>query len=118
LPFLSAASNKGNDRTLYWRVAGGEEYAIRKGKFKLIKSAYKDKTMLFDLEHDEMEIYDVAAEHPSVVAELLKLYENWDSELQPPLWTDPHIENVKKEEANTKQIRKKSLSKKEQQHYD
>ena len=118
LPFLSAASNQDNERTLYWRVAGGEEYAIRKGNFKLIKSAYKGKTMLFDLEQDEMEIYDVAAEHPAVVAQLLKLYENWDSELQPPLWTDPHMENIKKEEANTKQIRKKSLSKKEQQHYD
>ena len=118
LPFLSAANGQNTERPLFWRVANGEEYAIRKGNFKLIKSAYKNKTMLFDLEQDEMEVNDIATKHPAIVAQLLKLYENWNSELESPLWIDPHLKNVKKEEANTKHIRKKSLSKKEQQYYD
>lgn len=118
LPFLSAASNQGNERTLYWRVAGGEEYAIRKGNFKLIKSAYKDKTMLFDLEQDHQEIHDISAENPEIVDEMITLYQSWNAGLAIPRWTDPHMDNVKKEEANTRNYRRKSLSKKEQPQYE
>jgi len=35
-----------------------------------------------------------------------------------PLWDDPHMENVVLEETNTKMIRKNSLSKKEQKHFE
>jgi len=118
LPLLSEANIQNKERTLYWRVANGEEYAIRKGNFKLIKSAYKNKTMLFDLEQDRREIKDISSENPEVVAQLLNLYQSWNAELAAPRWTDPHMDNVKKEEANIRSYRRKSLSKKEQALYE
>ena len=99
-------------------MANSEEYAIRKGNFKLIKSAYKNKTMLFDLEQDHQEIHDISAENPEVVDEMITLYQSWNAGLAIPRWTDPHMDNVKKEEANTRNYRRKSLSKKEQDQYE
>ena len=118
IPLLSENTTQKRERTLYWRVANGEEYAIRKGNFKLIKSAYKNKTMLFDLEQDRQEIKDISSDHPEVVAQLLTLYQSWNAGLAAPRWTDPHLDNVKKEEANTRAYRRKSLSKKEQALYE
>lgn len=119
LPYLEEKrKNKLQKRTLFWRVANGKEYAIRKGKYKLIQSAYKNKIMLFDLENDKMETNDIAKEMPAIVSELSEDYKNWNNELMPPLWDDPHMENVVLEETNTKMIRKNSLSKKEQKHFE
>jgi arylsulfatase A-like enzyme len=118
LPLLSEANIHNKERTLYWRVANGEEYAIRKGNFKLIKSAYKNKTLLFDLEQDRHEIHDISAENPKVIEQLITLYKSWNAELAAPRWTDPHMDNVKNEEANTRNYRRKSLSKKEQALYE
>ena len=118
LPYIGGKKEKSLERTLYWRVANGEEYAIRKGAYKLIKSSYKNKTMLFDLEHDHKEINDISSEHPEIVTQLHELYERWNGELSVPRWTDPHMVNIRKEEANTSEYRKKSLSKKEQAIYE
>ena len=117
-PLLNEDNTQKRERTLYWRVANGEEYALRKGNFKLIKSAYKNKTMLFDLEQDHQEIHDISAENPEVVDEMITLYQSWNAGLAIPRWTDPHMDNVKKEEANTRNYRRKSLSKKEQPQYE
>ena len=114
IPVLNKTNQQVLTRTLYWRVANGEEYAIRKGRYKLIKSAYKNKRMLFDLEKDQMETNDISKEMPAIVSELSEHYKNWNNELMPPLWDDPHMENVVLEETNTNKIRKNSLSKKEQ----
>jgi hypothetical protein len=74
--------------------------------------------MLFDVEQDRQEIKDVSSDHPEVVAQLLTLYQSWNAELAAPRWTDPHLDNVKKEEANTRNYRRKSLSKKEKALYE
>jgi len=118
LPYLSFNGKTLTDRALYWRVANGKEYAVRKGAYKLLKSAYKNKTMLFNIEQDHHEISDISSENPEIVAQLVNLYENWNDELTTPKWTDPHMANVRKEEADTREYRRKSLSKKEQARYD
>ena len=118
LPVLNKTNQQVLTRTLYWRVANGEEYAIRKGRYKLIKSAYKNKRMLFDLEKDQMETNDISKEMPAIVSELSEHYKSWNNELMPPLWDDPHMGNVVLEETNTNMIRKNSLSKKEQKHFE
>ena len=119
LPYLEEkTNNKLQERNLFWRVANGKEYAIRKGKYKLIKSAYKNKIMLFDLENDKMETNDISKSNPNIVSELSSLYSDWNSQLAIPLWSDPHIENIIKEENQYFTIRKKSLSKNEQKYFD
>ena len=109
-------NNKLQERNLFWRVANGKEYAIRKGKYKLIKSAYKNKIMLFDLENDKMETNDISKSNPNIVSELSSLYSDWNSQLAIPLWSDLHRE-YNKEEDQYFTIRK-SLSKNEQKYFD
>ena len=118
LPFLKNNLTEAPHKALFWRVANGEEYAIRKGNYKLIKSAYKNKTMLFDLSKDEMETHDISSLKPELFNELEKLYTNWNRDLAEPRWTDPHILNVRKEEQDVQNIRFKSLSKKEKENYE
>ncbi|MEC3908645.1 hypothetical protein VOI54_16575 [Tamlana sp. 2201CG12-4] len=64
----------------------------------MYKSAYKNKTLLFDLDMDPLERYDIANEHPKLIAELEQAYKTWDSKNLEPGWFDPHAENVLKEE--------------------
>ena len=64
-------------RFLHWEFHGyGGQVAVRRGKWKLIRRRMKrknPKTHLFDLEADVGETQDVSAEHPEVVAELMKI---------------------------------------------
>ncbi|NJB35197.1 sulfatase-like hydrolase/transferase [Croceivirga sp. JEA036] len=108
-PFLTKEKEEAPHQTLYWRSVGGFEYAVRHLDYKLYKSAYKDKTMLFNLKEDVLERYDLAEEHPEIVAELEKLYTAWDAKNIPPGWVDPHPENVIKEEEKLQATRRKSL---------
>jgi arylsulfatase A-like enzyme len=118
IPFLKNKVKTPPHEILFWRVANGEEYAVRKGNFKLIKSAYKKNTMLFDLSNDEMETKDISLENPKIYKELKSFYNKWDKDLALPKWTDPHLQNVKKEEQNVQNIRYNSLSKKERENFN
>ncbi|PKB43552.1 arylsulfatase A-like enzyme [Cellulophaga sp. RHA19] len=104
--------NKGNPHNiLFWRSSGNFEYAVRKGKYKLYKSAYKNKTLLFNIEEDNLERYDIAKQHPEICLDLEKSYANWDAKNKAPGWLDPHAENVIKEDKRWKKTREKSLKK-------
>ncbi len=108
LPFLDQKNEKPHE-TLYWRSVGGFEYAVRHQEYKLYKSAYKGRTMLFNLEKDPLERHDIAENHPEIMTKLKALYTAWDSKNVVPGWVDPHPENVIKEEKNFRMIREKSL---------
>lgn len=108
LPFLEHENEQPHE-TLFWRSVGGFEYAVRHHEYKLYKSAYKNKTMLFNLKTDVLERYDIATKHPEIVSKLEALYMEWDSKNVAPGWVDPHPENVIKEEKKYKTIRQKSL---------
>ncbi|WBU89831.1 sulfatase-like hydrolase/transferase [Cellulophaga omnivescoria] len=104
--------NKGTPhKTLFWRSSGNFEYAVRKGKYKLYKSACKNKTLLFNIEEDNLERYDIATQHPEICIDLEKSYANWDAKNKTPGWLDPHAENVVKEDKRWRKTREKSLKK-------
>lgn len=109
LPFVQDVKEAGPHDTLFWRSVGGFEYAVRKGKYKLYKSGYKEKTLLFDLDNDSIERFDIADQHPEKVAELEKIYSAWNASNLDPGWYDPHKKNVIKEEKGLQEIRTKSL---------
>ncbi|MCW2120316.1 sulfatase-like hydrolase/transferase [Flavobacterium sp. 7A] len=112
LPYITGKnSGKPND-LLFWRSVGGFEYAVRKGDYKLYKSAYKNKTLLFDLKKDALERYDIADKNPAIIAKLEKEYTAWDAKNMAPGWVDPHAEHVIKEEKELQATRQKSLRKK------
>lgn len=115
LPFIKNETQDAPHDILFWRSVGGFEYAVRKRNYKLYKSAYKDKMLLFDLEKDSYERYDISANYPKIIEELNQAYKNWDSKNIAPQWFDPHGENVIKEEKKLQDIRKKSLNLKKSQ---
>lgn len=109
LPYLTGERRHAPHDTLYWRVIAGQGYAVRHGRYKLIKAAALDRVQLFDLATDPRETRDLSREKPAIAASLQRLYEGWNAELATPLWTDPHAENVRKERNDVVGFREKAL---------
>lgn len=109
LPYILKENKEKPHETLFWRSSGNFEYAVRKGKYKLYKSAYKNSTLLFDLENDQLERNDIASKHPEICLVLEQEYKKWDAKNIAPGWLDPHAKNVIKEEKKWEQERNKSL---------
>ncbi|WP_111708308.1 sulfatase-like hydrolase/transferase [Lutibacter citreus] len=109
LPYINNNVTGKPHNIMFWRSVGGFEYAVRRGDYKLYKSSYKGKTLLFNLEKDSYERYDISASHPDIMDELEEAYKEWDSKNMDPQWFDPHKENVLKEEKRFQAERNKSL---------
>lgn len=62
------------ERTLFWEHEGN--CAVRQGKWKLARK-YGHDWELYDIDADRAEQHDLAAHHPSLVAELAAAYDDW-----------------------------------------
>jgi len=90
-PALLGTGPSGRDVMFFYR--GTELYAVRKGPLKahfITKPAYgsgqaekHDPPLLYHLEHDPGEQYDVAADHPEAVAEIRRVAEAHKQAMQP-----------------------------------
>jgi arylsulfatase A-like enzyme len=109
IPYLTGKNGGAPHETLFWRVIGGQGYAVRHGDLKLVKPAARDEVMLFDLASDIREMHNLAASRPADVRRLQQLYDAWNAELMDPLWSDPHGENVKKERDGVMEFRRRAL---------
>ncbi|MCX6376503.1 MAG: sulfatase-like hydrolase/transferase [Armatimonadetes bacterium] len=105
LPFLTKDSGTPHD-VLYWRY--GEQYAIRKGDWKLLKTQ-DGQPELYNLADDISEKTDLSAKNPEKVKELSDLYEKWNSELAPPLWKTQRVPKANKPGKAGKQQKRKKL---------
>ncbi|MCD6049342.1 MAG: atsA 11 [Verrucomicrobia bacterium] len=118
LPFIAGKDKGAPHETLYWRF--GEQMAIRKGDFKLVKydlaaeggkgtSAVK----LYDLGKDIGEAKDLTATMPEKVKELQTAWSEWDKANIKPLWgggskgggdgAEPDAPKKKKKKAEARQ---------------
>lgn len=85
LPFLTGMAKGKPHETLYWRF--GEQWAIRKGDWKLVVSRPDGpQPRLFNLADDIGEARDLTAKHPEKVKELTAAWQAWNTEQKPPLW--------------------------------
>lgn len=82
IPYLTGRKKTAPHETLFWRM--GQNHAVRKGNWKLVKMG--GKTALFDLTSDIGETRDLTAERPDVTKEIEKAYEQWNSQMIAPLW--------------------------------
>lgn len=103
LPHLTGAKKEPPHAALYWRF--GEQMAIRKGDWKLVRPDYSPDTpwgkvaerpMLFNLAEDRGEMTDLAARHPERVSELHQEWSRWNAELAPPAWKHHTLQKKKK----------------------
>lgn len=90
IPHLTGQMTKLAPRTLYWRVQGGWDFAVRDGDDKLVKPGWRDESELFDLRADKSESKNLAHQNTATAARLRALYDEWNRRNVAPLWDDPH----------------------------
>ena len=108
MPYIKGENKGTPNGKLYWRVAGGMEYAMQSGDFKIVKNYYNEALELYNLKEDPTEVRDIAAENPRLVAEMQADYMKWSNEMMPPAWLDKHAPNLKKDHEAWLNIRQKA----------
>jgi arylsulfatase A-like enzyme len=85
----------GPDRALFWRFDNqwGFQHAIRRGPWKLVRSARPNARQLFNIDEDPAERIDLALKDPDRVAALGRELDTWMDALPPP---NPEWITVKK----------------------
>ncbi|MCS7026487.1 MAG: sulfatase [Bryobacteraceae bacterium] len=83
LPFLTGKTEGDPHDKLYWRF--GPQCAIRKGDWKLLRTADGDWE-LYNLRKDISETNNLASHEPQRVEELKADWEAWNRQLKPPSW--------------------------------
>lgn len=103
LPFLESKDAGVPHQALYWRF--GEQMAIRKGDWKLVRpdlatdrqfGDIAKKAMLFNLADDIGETKDLAAAQPELVKELEAEWQKWNVGLAAPAWQHHSLQKPKK----------------------
>jgi len=89
LPYLKGENKSAPHTTLAWRF--GPQKAIRQGDWKLVDARDFDAKgqsgwQLFDLSKDIGESHDLSAQFPEKKAELIKLWDAWNSQNIAPKW--------------------------------
>lgn len=100
LPYFAAdRRDRMPHQTLFWRVSGGDGFAVRHERWKLVRDVGMERPALYDLVRDMGEDNDLAPEHPERVAALTALYTAWSVTLEAPRWTEGHTRNTTDERA-------------------
>lgn len=68
-------------RTLFWRLHGNRQAAVRRGDWKYLKM--KDHEFLFNVAADPRERANLSRAQPAVMAELKAAYDQWSKEMLP-----------------------------------
>ena len=84
IPFLSGQEQQPPHEYLFWRTDFNK--TVRHGKWKLMVNTRDDFLMLYDLETDKQEKFDLGDKYPEVVEQMLAKYAEWERGLIPPAW--------------------------------
>jgi arylsulfatase A-like enzyme len=97
MPYL-IGKNKGKPHeTLYWRF--GEQWAIRKGDWKLVASRIDQNIpRLINLADDIAEAKDLSKDQPEKAKELLADWQEWNKGQMAPLWKPAAVTKKKKKD--------------------
>jgi arylsulfatase A-like enzyme len=92
LPLLTGTAPE-YERTLYWRMYNRQQRAVRRGGWKYLKVT--EREFLFDLDYDPRERGDLSRKQPVQLAELRRLWEEWDRDMLPlPAQMTPSISGL------------------------
>ena len=90
LPYFTGKTTGAPHEALYWRF--GQQTAIRKGDWKLVKHNQGKALELYNLAADIGESKDLAKAEPAKFAELKADWDKWNAELVKPLWEAPNAQ--------------------------
>ncbi len=72
------------ERTLFWRLRGGGQKAVRRGRWKYLDDGSTITAgfeFLFDLSSDRGERNDMASSNPKLLTELRDLVAKWEADV-------------------------------------
>jgi len=84
IPYLTGEKSGSPHEYLFWRTDFSK--TVRSDKWKLIVNSRDSILLLYDLEADKQEEYDLKTQYPAIVKHLLSQLAEWETELKPPLW--------------------------------
>ncbi len=85
LPFLEGKSKGAPHERLFWRTGGGDAWAMREGRWKIVRQ--KDKPVeLYDLNTDRGELRDLSPSSAEQIKEMWARVETWNADLVPPIF--------------------------------
>lgn len=89
VPFVTGKKQGVPHETLFWRQGG--RTALRHGDWKLLRMGRRNnvgsaKWELYDLSKDLAEQNNLADTHPEQLAELVRLWEEWNDQMEDPLF--------------------------------
>ena len=87
LPYLTGANKSAPHARLFWRMDGGEAFAVREGNWKWMRT-YSNPPELYDLATDLAEKKNVVAAHPEVAARLAAASAEWNRGLAAPIFVN------------------------------
>ncbi|NDV61493.1 sulfatase-like hydrolase/transferase [Puniceicoccales bacterium CK1056] len=84
IPFLTGEKEERPHEQLFWRTLQNDDWAIRKGDIKLVRSRTKEKKAdLYDLARDMVESTDLSSSMKKEKNELQTAWDNWEAQLKP-----------------------------------
>ncbi len=83
LPFLTGKNTAAPHARLFWRMDGGEAFAVREGNWKWL-CTYQNAPQLYDLAADLGETRDLASSRPEIAARLATAAAEWNRGLIAP----------------------------------
>ncbi len=84
MPYLTGKNSNSPHEYLFWRTDFSK--SVRYDKWKLILNSRDNFLLLYDLEADKQERYDLKAAHSGIIQQMLSSLSDWESELIAPLW--------------------------------
>jgi len=83
LLFLTGSSPAAPHPRLFWRMDGGEAFAVREGRWKWLRT-YNNPPQLYDLSTDIGETRDLASTQPEISSRLAAAAAEWNHGLIAP----------------------------------
>ncbi|MHB0755517.1 sulfatase-like hydrolase/transferase [Polaribacter sp. M15] len=85
LPYVKGEKKGNPHKTLFWRKL--EEFAVRKGDFKMI-NLQNYGAVMYNLNEDLGEINDISKQNKSQLDSMFLSYHIWQQEMKTPLWVE------------------------------
>jgi arylsulfatase A-like enzyme len=84
MPFLSGREPRPPHEYLFWRTDFNK--TVRHGEWKLIVNDRDGHLLLYNLETDKQEMFNLEEEHPEIVKQMLAKFTEWEKSMIPPAW--------------------------------
>jgi arylsulfatase A-like enzyme len=99
VPYLAGKKSDPPHRSMFWRQAGGSNWAVREGDWKLVMLGGDSAPELYNLKSDIGESKNLAQEQPERLKAMRAAYEKWSSEMEKPRFKQPDRERPRNRRA-------------------